>query len=38
MATLIVTMDRGFGMTAAERMLELHPATGELRPVRKRWW
>ena len=38
MATLIVTMDRGFGMTAAERMLELNPATGELRPVRKRWW
>jgi len=38
MATLIVTMDRAFGMTAAERMLELHPASGELRPVRKRWW
>lgn len=38
MATLVVTMDEAFGFAAAERMLKLDAATGELRKVRKGWF
>jgi ABC-type transporter Mla maintaining outer membrane lipid asymmetry ATPase subunit MlaF len=38
MAALIVTMDEKFGMAAAQRMLTLNAATGELRRVRKGWF
>ena len=37
-ATLIVTMDGEFGAAAAQRVLTLNAATGELRQARKGWW
>jgi ABC-type transporter Mla maintaining outer membrane lipid asymmetry ATPase subunit MlaF len=38
LATLIVTMDGTFAAAAAHRALELAPATGELRPVKRGWF
>lgn len=38
MATLVVTMDEAFGMSAAQRTLKLNAATGELRKVKKGWF
>jgi ABC-type transporter Mla maintaining outer membrane lipid asymmetry ATPase subunit MlaF len=38
LATLIVTMDETFAAAAAHRALQLNPATGELTPVKKRWF
>lgn len=37
MAALILTMDEVFAAGAADRVLALQPATGALRPARKRW-
>lgn len=36
-ATLIISQDAEFSSAAADRRLELHAASGELRPVGKRW-
>lgn len=38
MAALILTMDEVFAAGAADRQLALQPATGALRPARKRWF
>lgn len=37
LTTLVLTADRTFARSVAQEVLELHPATGELKPVR-RWW
>jgi branched-chain amino acid transport system ATP-binding protein len=38
LAALIVTMDDAFAAAAAHRTLQLDPATGQLRPVKKGWF
>jgi ABC-type transporter Mla maintaining outer membrane lipid asymmetry ATPase subunit MlaF len=38
LATIIVTMDKSFGLAAAQRVLALDGATGELRRVKKGWF
>jgi ABC-type sulfate/molybdate transport systems ATPase subunit len=38
LAALIVTMDDAFAAAAAHRALQLQPATGELKPVKRGWF
>lgn len=37
-AALVITQDESFALRAAHRALKLHPATGELKPLRKGWF
>lgn len=37
LTTLVLTADRKFALAAADQVLMLEPATGDLKPVR-RWW
>lgn len=38
LTTLVVTMDEGFATRVAQRTLRLNGATGELAPLRKKWF
>jgi ABC-type lipoprotein export system ATPase subunit len=38
MATLVMTADAAFAQAAAQRVLTLQPATGELRPLKRSRW
>lgn len=38
LASLIITMDEGFATRAADRTLRLNGATGELAPLRRKWF
>jgi ABC-type transporter Mla maintaining outer membrane lipid asymmetry ATPase subunit MlaF len=38
LATLVISEDADFSSAAADRRLALHPASGELRPLGRRWF
>lgn len=38
LATLLITQDAAFARAAADRVLTLHPGTGQLSPVRRGWF